>query len=123
LHHGVMPTDDDGHRTTVLINWWWAVSASSTSIPGPPGCIKAPTVEQCDGMMADNVPTPPMVVPEVVECRGFPWGDGASGLADAEKRLPYHSRMGFLPARAALPVPRCGRPLAYPCGVLRVQWR
>jgi len=123
IHHGVMPTDDDGHRTTVLINWWWAGSASSASVPGPPGCIKAPTVEQCDGMMAESFPEPAMVIPEVVECGGLHWGDSVSGQESAEKRLPCHSRLGFLPAPDALPVPRCGRPLAWPSGVLRVQWR
>jgi len=126
LHHGVMPTDDDGHRTTVLINWWWASNTSNTSsasLPRPPGCIKAPKEEHRDGMLVNNIPMPPLVVPEVVDCSGLVHGDGARSQVDVEKRLPCHSRLGFLPAKAALPVPRCGRPLACRGGVLRVQWR
>eukprot|EP00931_Biecheleriopsis_adriatica_P080468 TRINITY_DN53818_c0_g1_i1.p1 TRINITY_DN53818_c0_g1~~TRINITY_DN53818_c0_g1_i1.p1 ORF type:complete len:444 (-),score=58.45 TRINITY_DN53818_c0_g1_i1:152-1483(-) len=123
LHHGVMPTDDDGHRTTVLINWWWASNTRSTSIPRPPLCIKAPKEEHYDGVLFASVPVHPVVAPEVVYCRGLSGGYGVGGQAGAEMRLPCHSRLGFLPAKAALPVPRCGCPLENPSGVLRVQWR
>lgn len=108
LHHGVMPSDDDGRRVTVLVNWWRADTGGGGLMPGLPTCVRAREEQRSEDVWGLGEHAPKLVVPDVVD--------------RSSAALPYLSRLGFLQEDAALPVPYCGRPASDLNGLLKVHW-
>eukprot|EP00931_Biecheleriopsis_adriatica_P003923 TRINITY_DN105670_c0_g1_i1.p1 TRINITY_DN105670_c0_g1~~TRINITY_DN105670_c0_g1_i1.p1 ORF type:complete len:452 (+),score=84.66 TRINITY_DN105670_c0_g1_i1:11-1366(+) len=103
LHHGVMPSNDDGRRVTVLVNWW------RDHRPQPPSCVLAP-----DGLPGMRLDTE--VKPLRCNCQSV-----NAQAEESSPLLPFLSRLGFLRTDQALRAPCCDGP-AEASGVLQVDW-
>lgn len=103
LHHGVLPSNSDLRRVTVLVNYWRG-DKDCDHAPKPPACV-----EPAADLFPNDLSLTDAVSPTRCACHS------------SELQPGFSSRLGFLEEFQALPVPCPDSPCAG--GVLQLRWQ